>query len=82
MKKIKVLIIFGTRPEAVKMAPIVKALKKNPDAFVSKICVTAQHRYMLDQVLTIFDIQPDYDLNIFEDSQTLTQITCRALMGL
>ncbi len=82
MKKIKVLIIFGTRPEAVKMAPIVKALKKNPDAFVSKICVTAQHRYMLDQVLRIFDIQPDYDLNIFEDGQTLTQITCRALMGL
>ena len=82
MNKIKVLVIFGTRPEAVKMAPIVKALEKNRDSFVSKICVTAQHRYMLDQVVRIFDIQPDYDLNIFEDGQTLTQITCRALTGL
>lgn len=82
MDKIKVLVIFGTRPEAVKMAPIVKVLKKNQDNFVSKICVTAQHRDMLDQVLRIFDIEPDYDLNIFESGQTLTQITCRALRGL
>lgn len=66
MDKIKVLVIFGTRPEAVKMAPIVKALKKNQDNFVSKICVTAQHRDMLDQVLRIFDIEPDYDLNILK----------------
>lgn len=82
MNKIKVLVIFGTRPEAVKMAPIVKALKKNEDYFHSKICVTAQHRDMLDQVLRIFDIEPDYDLNIFESGQTLTQITSRALLGL
>ena len=82
MNKIKVLVIFGTRPEAVKMAPIVKALKKNEESFISKICVTAQHRDMLDQVLRIFDIEPDYDLNIFESGQTLTQITCRALTGL
>lgn len=81
MKKIKVLIIFGTRPEAVKMAPIVKALK-NEENFLTKICVTAQHRDMLDQVLRIFDIEPDYDLNIFQSGQTLTQITCRALTGL
>lgn len=81
MKKIKVLIVFGTRPEAVKMAPIVKALK-NEENFITKICVTAQHRDMLDQVLRIFDIEPDYDLNIFQSGQTLTQITCRALTGL
>lgn len=82
MNKIKTLIIFGTRPEAVKMAPIVKALKNDEDHFITKICVTAQHRDMLDQVLKIFDIEPDYDLNIFQSGQTLTQITCRALTGL
>lgn len=81
MKKIKTLIIFGTRPEAVKMAPIIKVLK-NDENFITKVCVTAQHRDMLDQVLKIFDIEPDYDLNIFQKGQTLTQITCRALMGL
>ncbi|MDW5299753.1 MAG: UDP-N-acetylglucosamine 2-epimerase (non-hydrolyzing) [Sedimentibacter sp.] len=78
----KVLVVFGTRPEAVKMAPIVKALKNDQEHFISKICVTAQHRDMLDQVLRIFDIEPDYDLNIFQSGQTLTQITCRALTGL
>jgi UDP-N-acetylglucosamine 2-epimerase (non-hydrolysing) len=82
MDKIKVLVVFGTRPEAVKMAPVVKALRKNVEYFDSRICVTAQHRDMLDQVLRIFDIKPDYDLDIFEDGQTLTQITCRALTGL
>ncbi len=82
MNKVKVLVVFGTRPEAVKMAPIVKALKKDEEHFMTKICVTAQHRDMLDQVLRIFDIEPDYDLNIFESGQTLTQITCRALIGL
>ena len=82
MNKIKVLVIFGTRPEAVKMAPIVKALKNDMEHFDSKICVTAQHRDMLDQVLRIFEIEPDYDLNIFQSGQTLTQITCRALSGL
>lgn len=82
MNKIKVLVVFGTRPEAVKMAPVVKALKSDEKHFISKICVTAQHRDMLDQVLRIFEIEPDYDLNIFQNGQTLTQITCRALSGL
>lgn len=82
MNKVKVLVVFGTRPEAVKMAPIVKALKNDEEHFISKVCVTAQHRDMLDQVLKIFDIEPDYDLNIFQSGQTLTQITCRALSGL
>lgn len=81
MKKIKALIVFGTRPEAIKMAPLVKALGSD-EAFDTKVCVTAQHRDMLDQVMRIFDIKPDYDLNIFESGQTLTQITCRALSGL
>lgn len=82
MRKTKVLVIFGTRPEAVKMAPIIKSLKNDEEHFDAKICVTAQHREMLDQVLKIFDIKPDYDLNIFKSGQTLTEITCRALMGL
>lgn len=81
MKKIKVLTVFGTRPEAIKMAPVIRKLEENP--FIeSKICVTAQHRQMLDQVLNIFNIVPDYDLNIFKPGQTLTEITSRALEGL
>lgn len=78
---IKVLSIFGTRPEAIKMAPLVKALKADA-RFDSRVCVTAQHRDMLDQVLQIFDIQPDYDLDIMKDRQTLTDITINALSGL
>ena len=78
---IKVLSIFGTRPEAIKMAPLVKALERH-EAFESKVCVTAQHREMLDQVLKIFDITPDYDLDIMKNRQTLTEITTNALMGL
>ena len=78
---IKVLSIFGTRPEAIKMAPLVKALERH-EAFESKVCVTAQHRDMLDQVLKIFDITPDYDLDIMKNRQTLTDITTNALMGL
>lgn len=78
---IKVLSIFGTRPEAIKMAPLIKALESH-EAFESKVCVTAQHRDMLDQVLKIFDITPDYDLDIMKDRQTLTDITTNALMGL
>lgn len=81
MEKIKVLTVFGTRPEAVKMAPIVKALNKN-DNIEQIVCVTAQHREMLDQVLSIFDITPDYDLNIFKPGQTLTEVTTRSLKGL
>ncbi len=78
---IKVLSIFGTRPEAIKMAPLVKALKAD-NRFESYVCVTAQHRDMLDQVLKIFDIQPDFDLDIMKDRQTLTDITINALTGL
>ena len=81
MKKIKVLSVFGTRPEAVKMAPIVKEMERHED-ICHKVCVTAQHRDMLDQVLNIFNIIPDYDLNIFQHWQTLTQITNRSLSGL
>ncbi len=82
MSKIKVMTIFGTRPEAIKMAPLVKELEKNSDKIESIVCVTAQHRQMLDQVLEIFDIKPDYDLNIMKDRQTLISITTRGLEGL
>ncbi len=81
MKKIKVMTIFGTRPEAIKMAPLVKELEKR-DEIESIVCVTAQHRQMLDQVLEIFEIKPDYDLNIMKDRQTLISITTRGLEGL
>lgn len=77
----KVLLVFGTRPEAIKMAPLVKELEKNKN-FNSKVCVTAQHREMLDQVLSIFDIVPDYDLNLMKAGQDLFDITSRVLLGL
>ena len=70
MKRLKVMTVFGTRPEAIKMAPLVKALEASP-AIEASVCVTAQHREMLDQVLDIFQIHPDYDLNIMQDRQTL-----------
>ncbi|TRY25749.1 UDP-N-acetylglucosamine 2-epimerase (non-hydrolyzing) [Brevibacillus sp. LEMMJ03] len=79
MKKLKVMTVFGTRPEAIKMAPLVHELNKHGDQIESIVCVTAQHRQMLDQVLEIFDIRPDIDLNIMKDRQTLVQITTRAL---
>ncbi|GAA0223431.1 UDP-N-acetylglucosamine 2-epimerase (non-hydrolyzing) [Clostridioides mangenotii] len=79
--KIKVLTIFGTRPEAIKMAPLTKELQLC-DSIQSIVCVTAQHRQMLDQVLKTFDITPDYDLNIMKDGQTLTDITSKALSSL
>ena len=78
---IKVLSIFGTRPEAIKMAPLVKELEKRKE-IESIVCVTAQHREMLDQVLEVFDIKPDYDLNIMKKGQTLSEITSRVLLGL
>lgn len=81
MDKIKVMSVFGTRPEAIKMAPLVKELEQNPQ-IESIICVTAQHREMLDQVLEIFDLHPKYDLNIMQARQTLAGITTRALTGL
>ncbi len=81
MKKIKVMTVFGTRPEAIKMAPLVKELEKREE-IESIVCVTAQHRQMLDQVLERFDITPQYDLDIMQDRQTLSSITSRALTGL
>ncbi|MDC9622964.1 UDP-N-acetylglucosamine 2-epimerase (non-hydrolyzing) [Xenorhabdus sp. XENO-7] len=77
----KVLTVFGTRPEAIKMAPLVHALAKDA-AFDAKVCVTAQHREMLDQVLNLFEITPDFDLNIMKKGQDLTDITCRILEGM
>lgn len=80
--KLKVLSIFGTRPEAIKMAPVVKELERRPDSFESVVAVTAQHREMLDQVLDLFKIEPDYDLDIMKPCQDLFDITSRALLGL
>ena len=77
----KVLIVFGTRPEAIKMAPVVHALRKHPD-IETKVCVTAQHRSMLDQVLALFDIVPDHDLNLMSAAQTLDGISARILLSL
>ena len=81
MKKIKVMTVFGTRPEAIKMAPLVKELKSRKE-IECIVCVTAQHREMLDQVLKVFEIIPDYDLNIMKPGQTLADITTNALLGL
>ncbi|MFF2533074.1 non-hydrolyzing UDP-N-acetylglucosamine 2-epimerase [Brevibacillus sp. NPDC058079] len=82
MKTVKVMTVFGTRPEAIKMAPLVHELNKYSGQIESVVCVTAQHRQMLDQVLDIFDIQPDIDLNIMKDRQTLVGVTTRALESL
>lgn len=81
MKKIKVMSIFGTRPEAIKMAPLIKELETREE-IESIVCVTAQHREMLDQVLNTFSIKPDYDLNIMKKGQTLSEITARVLRGI
>ena len=78
----KIISIFGTRPEAIKMAPLIAELKKHPDKIESKVCVTAQHRHMLDQVLAIFGIVPDFDLDIMEHQQSLEQITTNSLNGI
>lgn len=80
MSKIRVLTVFGTRPEAIKMAPLVKELEKHPEVFKSIVCVTAQHRQMLDQVLNLFDIKPDFDLNIMKPNQDLWKITSDVLL--
>jgi UDP-N-acetylglucosamine 2-epimerase (non-hydrolysing) len=82
LSKLKVMTIFGTRPEAVKMAPLVLELQKREDEIESIVCVTAQHRQMLDQVLDFFEIHPNYDLNVMKDRQTLTETTVRVLEGL
>jgi UDP-N-acetylglucosamine 2-epimerase (non-hydrolysing) len=76
-QSLRVLVIFGTRPEAVKMAPVIKELKKHPDRIETRVCVTAQHREMLDQVLQAFDITPDIDLNLMQPNQNLAQLTAR-----
>ena len=73
------LLVFGTRPEAIKMAPVVKEFQKNKRDFNTLVCVTGQHREMLDQVLHIFDIKPDFDLNIMQKGQDLYDVTTRVL---
>lgn len=78
----KVMLVFGTRPEAIKMAPLVKEFQKYPESFKTIVCVTGQHRQMLDQVLQIFDITPDYDLNIMKQGQDLYDVTARVLTGM
>jgi UDP-N-acetylglucosamine 2-epimerase (non-hydrolysing) len=79
---LKILSVFGTRPEAIKMAPIVSALEQRGAAFESRVCVTGQHRHMLDQVLDLFKIRPDYDLNVMGIGQSLTDVTCKVIQGL
>ena len=76
------MLVFGTRPEAIKMSPLVKEFQKYPEKFETIVCVTGQHREMLDQVLRIFDIQPDYDLNIMKQGQDLYDVTARVLIGM
>lgn len=76
------MTVFGTRPEAIKMAPLVKELEKHPDQIESLVCVTAQHRQIMDQVLEVFDIKPDYDLDVMKDRQTLAELSVRVLQGL
>lgn len=79
---IKVMLVFGTRPEAIKMCPLVKEFQKHNDAFETIVCVTGQHREMLDQVLNIFEVKPDYDLNIMKQGQDLYDVTARVLTGM
>ena len=82
MEKKKIMLVFGTRPEAIKMCPLVKELQKHPEDFETIVCVTGQHREMLDQVLKIFEVTPDFDLNIMKQGQDLTDVTSRVLTGM
>ena len=82
MRMKKIMLVFGTRPEAIKMAPLVKEFQKHPESFQTIVCVTGQHREMLDQVLRLFDITPDYDLNIMKQGQDLYDVTARVLLGM
>ena len=82
MTKKKILLVFGTRPEAIKMCPLVKEFQKYPNDFETVVCVTGQHREMLDQVLEIFGVKPDYDLNIMKQGQDLYDVTARVLTGM
>ena len=79
---IKVLTVFGTRPEAIKLAPVIRELERRPDTFTSRVCVTAQHREMLDQMLVLFGIRPDYDLDVMRHDQSLTDVTVAVLAGM
>lgn len=81
-EKKKILLVFGTRPEAIKMFPLIKSLQKHPESFEVLVCVTAQHREMLDQVLDLFDIKPDFDLNVMQKGQDLYDVTSRVLLGM
>ena len=81
-QKKRVMLVFGTRPEAIKVAPLVKAFQKHTERFETIVCVTGQHREMLDQVLHIFEITPDYDLNIMKQGQDLYDVTARVITGL
>ncbi|MDE6339679.1 MAG: UDP-N-acetylglucosamine 2-epimerase, partial [Muribaculaceae bacterium] len=78
----RVMLVFGTRPEAIKMAPLVKEFQKYPNKFETIVCVTGQHRQMLDQVLNLFEITPDYDLNIMKKGQDLYDVTAKVLTGM
>src|SRR5450759_1281674 len=78
----RIILVFGTRPEAIKMAPLVKEFQKHPEQFETIVCVTGQHREMLDQVLQLFEIKPDYDLNIMKPGQDLYDLTARILVGM
>ena len=82
MDKKKIMLVFGTRPEAIKVAPLVKEFQKYPDTFETIVCVTGQHREMLDQVLRLFEITPDYDLNIMKQGQDLYDVTSRVIIGM
>ena len=82
IEKKKILLVFGTRPEAIKMVPLIKSLQKYPERFEVLVCVTAQHREMLDQVLDLFDIKPDFDLNVMQKGQDLYDVTSRVLLGM
>ena len=78
----KIMLVFGTRPEAIKMAPLVKEFRRYPEKFETIVCVTGQHREMLDQVLRLFNIRPDYDLDIMKQGQDLYDVTARVLTGM
>ena len=81
-KKSKVLLVFGTRPEAIKMAPVIVELKRRSSEFTHVVCVTAQHREMQDQAIKVFGIKPDYDLNLMKPGQSLNEIASRVLQGI
>ena len=82
MRKKRILFVFGTRPEAIKMSPVIREIKQHPDFFEVSVVVTGQHREMLDQVLKVFQIKPDHDLGIMEKEQSLSRVVIKSLEGL